>query len=190
MTMQPDLRKLAGQLAACLGAHACRVVFAESCTGGLVSAALAQIPGISEFHCGSAVVYRLDTKIRWLKVPGEVLIDPGPVSEIVARKMAIGVLVQTPEADWSAAITGHLGPHAPEREDGLVFISVCQRDATLPDGCRSSIHPHRLGEPIPTGMTADDPLRERRQVRAAELVLQTLHGAIESSIDPAGIRRP
>ena len=49
--MEHNLKELAGQLAECLRAKRSRVVFAESCTGGLVSAALAQIPGVSEFHC-------------------------------------------------------------------------------------------------------------------------------------------
>lgn len=183
--MPPDLRKLADELAACLRFRNCRVVFAESCTGGLVSAALAQISGISEFHCGSAVVYRLDTKTRWLEVPADVLIDPGPVSEIVARLMSIGVLTKTPEADWSAAITGHLGPQAPADEDGLVFIGISQRDAALVGAVHTTVFEHRLGEPIPSGMTADDPLRERRQVLAAECVLQTLREQIEKPVRSA-----
>lgn len=178
--MEPNLRKLAGEVAGCLRSRNCRVVFAESCTGGLVSAALAQIPGISEFHCGSAVVYRLDTKTRWLDVPAAVLIDPGPVSEIVARHMATGALAKTPEADWSVAITGHLGPNAPDGQDGLVFIGVSRREASQPDGLHTAIHRHRLGQPIPAGMTAADSLRERRQVHAAELVLETLREEIDT----------
>ena len=59
--MHGDLNELAIRLADCLRLRSRRVVLAESCTAGLVSAALAQVPGVSEFHCGSAVVYRLET---------------------------------------------------------------------------------------------------------------------------------
>lgn len=179
--MDHNLSELAGRLAECLRTKQRRVVFAESCTGGLVSAALAQIPGISEFHCGSAVVYRLETKTHWLGVPAEMLIEPGPVSEVVARAMAAGVLARTPEADWSAAITGHLGPNAPENLDGLVFIGIARRDAHHLDGCEVAIHEHRLGDPFPLGTSGQQTLRERRQIHAARLVLQTLQDAINMS---------
>jgi PncC family amidohydrolase len=166
--MSADLRKLAYDVAACLRSQNCRLVLAESCTGGLVAATLAQVSGISEFLCGSAVVYRLDTKTRWLGVSADVLIDPGPVSEAAANLMATGVLATTPEADLAAAITGHLGPNAPKNQDGLAFIALCRR------GGEPSAQSHWLGDPIPTGMSPNDPLRERRQVRAAELVLRAV----------------
>ncbi len=69
-----------------------RIVFAESCTAGLVSATLARVPGISEWHCGSAVVYRERTKEAWLDVPRAEIDRFTAVSEAVARRMAVGVL--------------------------------------------------------------------------------------------------
>ena len=104
-----------------------KVAFAESCTGGLVSAALTKIPGISNFHCGGMVVYRNETKMAYLGIPAAVLDDPGPVSEEVAALMARGVLKKTPEANIAAAVTGHLGPNAPPKLDGLVFAAVAWR---------------------------------------------------------------
>jgi nicotinamide-nucleotide amidase len=178
--MKLNLRELAEQLAESLQSQRCRVVFAESCTAGLVSAALGRIPGISEYHCGSAVVYRLETKTRWLGVPAELLSDPGPVSEIVANRMAAGVLANTPEADWSAAITGHLGPKAPEGLDGRAFIGIARRDRNLPNGCDVTVHQQWLGEPFPVDLPDHAPLRERRQVHAAGLVLRALWTAIEN----------
>ena len=68
--MTTGLKKIAHDVAACLRSQPRRIVFAESCTGGLVAATLA-IPGISDSLCGSAVVYRLDTKTRWLGIPGD-----------------------------------------------------------------------------------------------------------------------
>lgn len=112
-----------------------KIVFAESCTAGLVSATLARIPGISAHHCGSAVVYRLETKHRWLGVGNDILKNPGPVSREVAEAMAEGVLKITPEAEIAASITGHLGPNAPADQDGLVWIALARR--TGPTSARS-----------------------------------------------------
>ncbi|MDP1798829.1 MAG: nicotinamide-nucleotide amidohydrolase family protein [Planctomycetaceae bacterium] len=114
-------------LATGLREKALKIVFAESCTAGLASATLARIPGISDHHCGSAVVYRLDTKHHWIDVPEAWLINPGPVSREVAEAMATGVLQKTPEADIAAAITGHLGPNAPAGMDGLIWMAVAVR---------------------------------------------------------------
>lgn len=107
-----------------------RIVFAESCTAGLVSATLGRIPGISQWLCGSAVVYRLDTKHRWLGVSQAELIQPGPVSPQVAEAMARGVLERTPEADLAVAVTGHLGPDAPSAQDGLVYLAGLLREGS------------------------------------------------------------
>lgn len=117
----------ARRLARLLKATNRKVVFAESCTGGLASGALTKIPGISQWHCGGVVVYRNETKQAFLSIPAAVLINPGPVSAEVAERMATSVLHRTPEADLAAAVTGHLGPHAPSKLDGLVFIAVAWR---------------------------------------------------------------
>jgi nicotinamide-nucleotide amidase len=105
----------------------CKVVFAESCTGGLVSGSLTKIPGISKYHCGGVVVYRNQTKTAHLGIPAGILDDPGPVSREVTQLMAVRVLERTPEADVAAAVTGHLGPGAPPKLDGLIFIAVAWR---------------------------------------------------------------
>ncbi|TWT50311.1 Nicotinamide-nucleotide amidohydrolase PncC [Rubripirellula amarantea] len=103
-----------------------RIVFAESCTGGLVAAEMAKIAGVSEVFCGSAVTYRNDTKVRWLGVDAETIANLSAVSPPVAHQMAKGVLQQTPEADLAVAITGHLGPDAPDGLDGLVLIGLAR----------------------------------------------------------------
>jgi PncC family amidohydrolase len=167
-TPQPPT-SLAREVADLLALTKTRIVFAESCTAGLVSATLARVPGISEFHCGSAVVYRLDTKTRWLGVAASLLQDPGPVSDEVVRAMAVGVLERTPEANVSAAITGHLGPNAPADQDGLVFIGIARR---VPSG----IDVRTIRRVLPaevTGMSeaGTQSLREWRQGKAVELVL-------------------
>src|SRR5687768_4126344 len=101
-----------------------KIVFAESCTGGLVAGSLTRIPGISAHHCGGMVVYRNETKTAWLGIPPDILRKPGPVSAQVARLMVERVLEKTPEATIAASVTGHLGPNAPKRLDGVVHIAV------------------------------------------------------------------
>jgi len=104
-----ELEEAARQLAHRLAETRMRLVLAESCTGGLVAATLATIPGISQWFCGSAVTYRDQTKIDWLDVSATHLVHLTAVSEEVAGEMATGVLQGTQEADLAVSITGHLG---------------------------------------------------------------------------------
>lgn len=127
MPVSLKLDETAKQLVKLLKKHKQKIVLAESCTGGLVSATLCGVPGVSEYHCGSSVVYRLETKAEWLDVSRDKLIDPGPVSPLIAEQMAAGVLLKTPEATLSLSITGHLGPNSPKNQDGLIYIGVAER---------------------------------------------------------------
>jgi PncC family amidohydrolase len=120
---------LAEDLVAVLAAQRVRVVFAESCTAGLVAAWLAAVPGVSEWLCGSAVTYQSATKTAWLGVPEALIASETAVSASVATAMARGVLEKTPQAELAASITGHLGPHAPAGFDGLTFIGLARRQA-------------------------------------------------------------
>ena len=115
------------RLAEVLAERRQRVVFAESCTAGLVSALLAAVPGISHGLCGSWVTYREASKREWLGVPAELLERHTAVSAEVTRVMAQRALELTPEADVAAAITGHLGPDSPTGQDGVVFWAVAVR---------------------------------------------------------------
>ncbi len=129
-----ELTQLAERVVARLRARKIRLVLAESCTGGLAAALLARIPGVSEFLCGSAVVYQVETKARWLRVSRRLLRDPGPVSGEVATAMATGALRATPQADIAASVTGHLGPGAPPDQDGLVFVAFASRGSHTEPG--------------------------------------------------------
>ena len=104
-----------------------KIVFAESCTAGLVSASLAKVPGISEYLCGSAVVYRIETKRQWLGLNDHILKNNGAVNAEVAKAMVEKVLRKTPEADIAASITGYLGPSAPKAQDGRCFLAVASK---------------------------------------------------------------
>jgi PncC family amidohydrolase len=116
------------RLATVLREQQSRVVFAESCTAGLVSALLAAIPGISEYLCGSLVTYREDSKRQWLSIPSEMLNQYTAVSANVTERMAIEALGRTPEANLAGAVTGHLGPNAPPEMDGLCFVAIARRE--------------------------------------------------------------
>jgi PncC family amidohydrolase len=116
------------KLAKLLMARELKIVFAESCTGGLVAGALTRVPGISAYHCGGVVVYRNETKTAYLGISPRVLKTHDAVSAFVARLMAERVLERTPEADLALSVTGHLGPQAPPKLDGVVFIGLAIRE--------------------------------------------------------------
>lgn len=182
MTTQRDLTKLAKRLASVLAEQKLRIVFAESCTGGLVSNALTRIVGISEWHCGSAVVYQVETKAQWLGIDRGILESPGPVSQIVAQLMAENVLANTPQADMAASITGHLGPNAPAKQDGLIFVGITQRSA---DGQTKKTRVIRrvldAGEVGVSGVK----LRNQRQITAAAFALESVLSELGSTKNPA-----
>jgi nicotinamide-nucleotide amidase len=86
-----------------------RVAVAESCTGGLVAAALTEIPGSSEVFEVGFVTYSNDAKLGVLKISTDVLETFGAVSIAVAWSMAQSALQQS-GADVAVAITGIAGP--------------------------------------------------------------------------------
>lgn len=101
------------------------IVTAESCTGGLLSQMLTEIPGSSEYLLAGWVTYSNDAKIHLLGVSEKMISDFGAVSEPVARTMATQA-VQKSGADIAVGITGIAGPDGgtDEKPVGLVYISV------------------------------------------------------------------
>ncbi len=100
---------------------------AESCTGGLVSSYLTDIPGASEYIFQNFVTYSNSAKEKFLSVKKETLEKYGAVSEQTAREMSLGLLKY---ADCAVATTGILGPTGGSKEKpiGLVYISVGYKD--------------------------------------------------------------
>jgi nicotinamide-nucleotide amidase len=105
-----------------------RIAVAESCTGGLVSKLLTDLPGSSQVFWGSLVTYSNESKMRLLGIPEEVLKDSGAVSAEVASAMSEGLLEHTP-AEAALAVTGIAGPEGgtAEKPVGTVWISARYR---------------------------------------------------------------
>ena len=108
--LEKSLQSEAEKLARLLIKTRSQLVLAESCTGGMVAAALTRVSGISKHFCGSAVVYQSETKNQWLKVPHRLMARVGTESLEMSQTLAAAALRQTPRATLSAAITGDLGP--------------------------------------------------------------------------------
>ena len=107
-----------------------RIAVAESCTGGLVSAAITEIPGSSDVLEAGYVTYSDASKATQLKVSSEVVETFGAVSVATAWAMARGAIAAS-EADVAVAITGVAGPGggSPAKPVGTVVFARAERDA-------------------------------------------------------------
>ena len=107
-----------------------RIAIAESCTGGLVSAALTEIAGSSDVFEAGYVTYSNGAKISQLKVSEEVVETFGAVSVATAWAMARGALAAS-EADVAVAITGIAGPGGgtAQKPVGTVVFARAERGA-------------------------------------------------------------
>ncbi len=105
------------------------LALAESCTGGLVSDRITDIPGSSDYYLGGIVSYSNEVKQAMLGVHQETLREHGAVSAETAREMAEGVR-QALGADVGLAVTGIAGPGggSPEKPVGLVFVALATPD--------------------------------------------------------------
>lgn len=105
------------------------VTTAESCTGGLICAALTEISGSSAAVDRGFVTYSNEAKIEMLGVPKELIDAHGAVSKKVAIAMAEGALARS-RADIAVSVTGIAGPGggSAEKPIGTVHIAVAARD--------------------------------------------------------------
>ncbi|MBU6174219.1 MAG: CinA family protein [Planctomycetes bacterium] len=157
-----------------------KLVLAESCTAGLVAAELGKVPGISEFFCGSMVVYQSRTKTAWLNIAPDGLEDPqrGPVSQWASCSLAENLLECTPHASVAFALTGHLGPGAPQELDGVVFGSFRARNKDRDNKDRDEVR-IELRAPAPSH-SQDYEGREARQLEATMRFLEWIAWKLSS----------
>jgi len=103
------------------------IATAESCTGGMVAAALTDVPGSSDVVERGFVTYSNAAKREMLGVREETLAAHGAVSEQVAQEMAEGVLAHS-AADLAVSITGIAGPGGSEHKpEGRVCFGLAMR---------------------------------------------------------------
>jgi nicotinamide-nucleotide amidase len=109
-----------------------RLATAESCTGGLVAAALTEIPGSSDVLERGFVTYSNAAKESVLGVPAAILRAEGAVSRKAVEAMAAGALERSP-ADLSVAVTGIAGPAGgtAAKPVGLVHFAAAGRGGRL-----------------------------------------------------------
>ena len=105
---------------------------AESCSGGLISHRLTNVPGSSEYFLEGAITYSNSAKIDLLAVPPDLLEAHGAVSFPVARAMASGIRRRA-RADLGLAVTGIAGPTggSPDKPVGLVFTALAWPGGTV-----------------------------------------------------------
>lgn len=99
---------------------------AESCTGGLISKYLTDVPGSSSYFIRGYITYSDESKAEILGVPMNMITAEGSVSEAVARAMAAGC-IKVAGTDYAISITGIAGPdggNPPEKPIGLVYIAI------------------------------------------------------------------
>lgn len=138
------------------------IVTAESCTGGLIAAALTDIPGASAVLYGGFISYSNTAKSRMIQVPQRLIHDYGAVSNQVARAMADGAR-NTARVDVAVSATGIAGPDGgtEKKPVGLVYVAVSTDLATV-------VIEHRFGD------IGRDEVRKATVVAALDLVMQVL----------------
>jgi len=126
----PEVFALAEQVGERLRQRGQSLAVAESCTGGLLGAALTDVPGSSAYFLGGIICYADRVKVDLLRVPEPTLRQHGAVSEQTAAAMAEGVR-QLLRADIGVSITGVAGPDAEESKPaGLTFIGMATDAST------------------------------------------------------------
>jgi nicotinamide-nucleotide amidase len=109
-----------------------RIVTAESCTGGLVSAAITAVSGSSDVFDRGLITYSNRAKQDLLNIAGDMIADYGAVSEPVVRMMAEGAL-ENSNAHVSIAITGVAGPSGGTemKPVGLVHFATARANQSV-----------------------------------------------------------
>ena len=159
----PDTQELATHVLALCRARSWHVATAESCTGGLVAAALTAIAGASDVVDRGFVTYSNKAKMELLGVPEATLAAVGAVSAETTLAMATGA-VSRAGVDLAVSVTGIAGPGggSAEKPVGLVYLGIATKTT-----CRSERH-----------VFSDDRdgIRHAALLRALELLKETAAG--------------
>ncbi|HXF68817.1 MAG TPA: CinA family protein [Thermoflexus sp.] len=124
LNMEHPNQDRAARVGAKLRALGWRLAVAESCTGGLLSHRLTNVPGSSAYFLGGVIAYRNEIKTRVLHVREETLARFGAISAETAQEMAEGVR-RLFQADLALAITGVAGPDPIENQPvGRIYIAL------------------------------------------------------------------
>jgi PncC family amidohydrolase len=117
------------QIAEILTERGQKVVFAESCTGGLIGHRITNIPGSSAYYLGSITAYAYEAKVKWLGVSWDTLEAHGAVSRAVVLEMAKGVR-KALNADIGLSVSGIAGPGGgmPEKPVGTTWMGLAAAD--------------------------------------------------------------
>lgn len=120
-----DIEILAAKVLRAFQDRGLKLATAESCTGGMVSAAITDLAGASNVFERGFVTYSNEAKIELLGVSPETLRRYGAVSGETAREMAVGALAHS-RADIAVSVTGVAGPGGgtAEKPVGLVWFGV------------------------------------------------------------------
>jgi nicotinamide-nucleotide amidase len=137
MGIHEDAQALAAELGRVLLARGWRVSVAESCTGGLVAAAITSVAGSSDWFDVGYVTYSNAAKAALLGVPEATLAAHGAVSEETARAMATGALAKS-GADLAVAVTGIAGPSGgtPAKPVGTVCFAWAAKGGAVESATR------------------------------------------------------
>jgi len=127
--LSPVLLEQAAALLDACRSRGIRLATAESCTGGLIAAALTAIAGSSGVFDRGFITYSNDAKAELTGVPSELIARHGAVSEAVAGAMAAGALARS-RADIAVSATGLAGPGggSADKPVGLVWLGLAQHN--------------------------------------------------------------
>ena len=123
------------------------ITTAESCTGGLIAAAIVNVSGASGCFNEGYITYANESKIRLLGVKEESIREFGVVSDVVVKEMAEGVLKKA-GADISVAVSGIAGPlgGSADKPVGTVYLGICLKDKLTNNLTKASYKFHFEGD--------------------------------------------
>ena len=159
----------AGAILACARERRWRIATAESCTGGMVCAALTDLAGSSDVFDRGFVTYSNAAKIAMLGVRAQTLAAHGAVSEPVAAEMAEGARAAA-DADLAVSVTGIAGPGGSEfKPEGRVCFGIAQRFGKI------------FVETVEFGALGRKAVRQAATDHALQLLLRTASQSPEAS---------